>query len=747
MSTLWFHLLDPFSRKPLHFTPLGNTAGFGYWADEEAIHRWPMALGISFLRADRVVLAEAVVELLRVGKPVVAVGRLLQDTDDFAPRIPELDDCEDLAARLLAPDDELSAREMMEALQFGPVADYFALRGSAPTFFSGLGLLKLGAWADRPLVEVGCGAGHFLHWLQARGVEAVGTDSVFSKLCLAHRFLQVPADHLLCAVAGKEAPLPLDCAGPVSVFCHDAFYFFEDKSRCLEDFRRLAGAEGSILVGHAHLATADHGKVSGFPLPREEYAQLATAAAHWFDDAALVAVGAGTGPLDREIPHSAEALSFLEGTLAEDGTDWWSSADQLLHAPMGLTWSPAKGRTQMDWPSEEFAREYRSADYLVSASNPFEHLPARGNPDPAMLHPGLAIPTRFQALGVQPLRWGIIGGGWIATDYFAPAFAYTPQAKLVGLADLRRERREAQAAVHGLRTFADWREMLAACPLDAVYIATPNDAHAEIFEGAAAAGLRVLCEKPLATNQPDLERMRHCSRHAPDFFQTAYDQRYHPAHLQLARRIAEGALGTVTQIRVHYACWVDGDWRKAEATENWRIDRRRAGGGAGFDLLPHCLDLVSVLVADSIVEAHLSYQSKVHDYAVTQTIDDGALLTLKTRSSILASIHVGYHCPEDQPRRRLEIMGTRGRVEALDTMGQDPGGELVWLLPTGITREKFPTGAEAGPFVRQLDAVSRMWLRGDVPPFSFQRDLTLAELLIRCDAQARANPVPTHQPA
>ena len=745
MNVPWLQLLDPISRKPLRFISVGDSTTFGYWMDDDCSLRWPMAFGIPFLRADRCELADAVVDLILSEKHVEAVGRLLQDTDDFAPHTPDLDRCCQIAVRLLANDDQLEPREMMEALRFGPVTDYFALRGSAPTFFSGLGLLKVGASNARPVIEVGCGVGHFIYWLQARGVDAVGTDSVFSKLCLAQRFLSVRADRLICAVAGKEASLPMTTSRPTSVFCHDAFYFIKDKAHGLEDFRRLAGPEGAVLVGHAHLSTADHGKVSGYPLALDAYRQLAASNAMFFDDAALISVGAGTGPLISEIPDLAEAIAFVEGSMPVNEIPWWNVVEELLHVPDGVTWSAAEGRTCMNWPNEAFAKEYQSADYLHSSQNPFEYLPAYINLEALVLHPGLAIPTPYLALGIKPLRWGIIGGGWIATDYFIPAFQLTPHARLVGLAELNDDRRNSHEGFPGLRTFSDWREMLACCELDAIYIATPNDSHAEIFEGVAAAGLRVLCEKPIATNHNDLERMRNSSRQTPGNFQTAYDQRYHPAHLQLARRIAEGVLGTVTQIRIHYACWVDDGWSKVPATDNWRIDRSRAGGGAGFDLLPHCLDLISMLVNDSIVEANLLYQSRAHGYAINQTIDDGALMAVRTSNSILASIHVGYNCPENQPRRRIEIIGTHGRVEANNTMGQDPGGELVWQLPTGEKREIFPTRAEAGPFVRQLDALSRQWSRGDVPQFPFEQDLLLAELLIRCDAEARSNHVPYPQ--
>ena len=737
MNSHWFQLLDPITRTRLRFSAVGKDTNFGYWSSDGSPQTWPMALGISFLRVDRAELAQQVCALIKMQDFVSAVALLLQDTDDFAPAIPQLNECHRIAERLLADDKELLACDMMQALQFGPVASYFSLRGSAPTFFSGLGLLKLGVQPERPLIEVGCGVGHFLNWLTTRGITALGTDSVFSKLCLANHYMGIKPNHLLCAVSGKKVPLPLETFQPSNIFCHDVFYFIKDKPNSIADFRRLAHSGGSIMVGHAHLVTADHGDVSGYPLSVDAYRQIALKDAYFFDDAALVSFDVATTRTQHEIAETAEAISFIEGKLSADDAHWWDCTDEILLAPIQVTWSHGARLTTMNWPSKAFAQEYQSSDYLASTENPFEYLPFQGSVESLPFHPGLAISAPFFAFGVKPLRWGIIGGGWIAADYFAPAFQFCPHARLVAVCDTKSERLNAFSHIPELQTFSDWGEMLATCGLDAVYIATPNCFHAEIFEAVAAHGVRILCEKPMATNQPDLDKIQACIHQSPTFFQAAFDQRYHPAHVQLARRIAEGVLGTVTQVRIHYACWLDDGWSKVSATENWRVDPNRAGGGAGFDLLPHCLDLILMLTDDVVAAAHLLYQGRVHKYSTTLGVDDGALMTVMTNKGILASMHVGYNCPENQPRRRIEILGTHGRVEAHNTMGQDAGGELVWQIQGNESRETFPTGAAAGPFVRQLDMLSRQWIRGDSPRFPIERDIELAQCLIRCDSQAK----------
>lgn len=735
----FFELLDPFSRGPLLFTQIGTDSRFGVLRCELTANEWPVVLGISFLRSDRFELAKTVVNLLKKSEFEHAITLLLQDTDDFAPLKPHADDCRLISKRLLQNDASLLASELMDACRFGPVADYFAIRGSTPTFLSGVNLLKLGMLPSRPLVEIGCGAGHFLYWLKRRNVDILGTDSVFSKLCIAHRFMNIPASKLICAVAGTNTPLPFETRQSSTVFCHDVFYFIKDKVKALADFRRIAGSGGNVLIGHAHLSTADHGIVSGYPLLLSEYQKIASDKAYFFDDSALINFNPASKAAWDPIANHAEAISFVEGILNGGDTNWWQVNDEILYAPLQITYSQQNATSSMNWPSPAFESEYKSAHYLNSPQNPFEYLPFRGNEESIPINAGLAVPEPFLSLGIKPLRWGIIGGGWIAKDYFEPAFEFVPHAKLVAVCDTNPERLASFAENKHLQLFSDLQTMLTTCRLDAVYISTPNYYHAAIFELVAKQNICVLCEKPLATNVADIERIEKSTNQYPARFQTAFDQRYHPAHMHLAREIAAGTLGKVTQIRIHYACWVDDQWNKVSATENWRTNFKQAGGGAGFDLLPHCLDLVLMLLTDSVGDAHLMYQHHVHDYSFNQDVDDGALLIIKTTKGTLASMHVGYNCPENQPRRRVEIIGTNGRVEAIDTMGQDPGGELVWLLDGVEKRQSFSQNKEAGPFVRQLDAVTRLWLRGDVNAFPIERDLQMAKLLVRCDINAKSS--------
>lgn len=313
--------------------------------------------------------------------------------------------------------------------------------------------------------------------------------------------------------------------------------------------------------------------------------------------------------------------------------------------------------------------------------------------------------------------WGIAGCGWVARDHALPALLTVPGARVVALHDpstaaMARMGVDAPRST-GLEAF------LATPGLDAVYVASPNSAHRGVVEAAARAGKAVLCEKPLAADLVDAEHLVEACRGV--LFGTAYDQRWHPAHGRLRDLVPR--LGTVTAVRIVYCCWLPADWTPdGRVHDNWRIDRGRAGGGAAIDLAPHGIDLVGVLLGEDVEMLHAVLQSRVQDYPV----DDGALLHGRTASGVLVDLHVAYNTPDALPRRRLEVIGTRGALVAVDTMGQTGGGTLTLLDPdpTPIAFE------DSSPFAKQFAAFTAAVAGTSAWRYDVARDLRLHRMLL-----------------
>ncbi|HZH47702.1 MAG TPA: hypothetical protein VEY31_13800, partial [Roseococcus sp.] len=84
------------------------------------------------------------------------------------------------------------------------------------------------------------------------------------------------------------------------------------------------------------------------------------------------------------------------------------------------------------------------------------------------------------------------------------------------------------------------------------------------------------------------------------------------------------------------------------------------------------------------------------------------------------------------PRRRLEVLGTRGQLTAARTMGQSPGGTLELTDGRlGLTRRLAVPDAEASPFARQMAAFASWIATGEGRDFDLARDLHTMRLLDR----------------
>jgi 1,5-anhydro-D-fructose reductase (1,5-anhydro-D-mannitol-forming) len=307
------------------------------------------------------------------------------------------------------------------------------------------------------------------------------------------------------------------------------------------------------------------------------------------------------------------------------------------------------------------------------------------------------------------VRWGLVGVGWVARDFVMPAMEGASNARLVAVAD----------KLPGYLTF----DQMLNAGVDAVYIATPNDSHAELTRLAAQAGKHVLCEKPMATNLSDAQAMVQACALAGVRYGTAFDQRFHAAHVAVRGLIAQGQLGTVTAARIHYACWLPGDW----AEDNWRVELKRAGGGAFLDLAPHGVDLLQYLLDERMEELLCLKQRRVFEYEV----DDGAVAVGRMASGALCTLQVAYNCPDAFPRRCLEIFGTDAMVTARDTMGQTAGGRVEMTESSGRRRSVLFEETRS-PFLNQIAAFSQCILDGTDFPFPAEGDLYTMELISRC---------------
>ena len=156
--------------------------------------------------------------------------------------------------------------------------------------------------------------------------------------------------------------------------------------------------------------------------------------------------------------------------------------------------------------------------------------------------------------------------------------------------DIVSERARAIAETTGGRATTDFRAVIEADDVDAVYIATPHALHAEQAIAAAEHGKHVLVEKPLATNREDAMEVVRACRANDVRLGVGYQNRFLSGARELRDMVCnQRLLGDLYYVRHAEYRWVQAHPRW---TETWRAEPALAGGGLLFDSGTHCIDLM-----------------------------------------------------------------------------------------------------------------------------------------------------------
>lgn len=191
------------------------------------------------------------------------------------------------------------------------------------------------------------------------------------------------------------------------------------------------------------------------------------------------------------------------------------------------------------------------------------------------------------------VRWGILGVGNVCEVKSAPAMNLIPNSKIVAVMRRSEEKVKDYAERHGIsKWYTDAAELIADPDVNAIYIATPPNAHEELCSMAAAAGKPVYVEKPMARTYAECERMiAACDEGGVPLF-VAYYRRALPHFVKIKQLIDAGEIGKIRTVQINLK-QVQVPEVIASLDHNWRVNPEIAGGGYFFDLASHQLDLLA----------------------------------------------------------------------------------------------------------------------------------------------------------
>ena len=148
----------------------------------------------------------------------------------------------------------------------------------------------------------------------------------------------------------------------------------------------------------------------------------------------------------------------------------------------------------------------------------------------------------------QLIRFGVIGPGRAASR-FAQGLQAVEQASLAAVWGRNPERTLAYADRFSIPVASPRLEDLLASDLDAVYIATHPDTHAELSIRALNAGKHVLCEKPATLNLRQLKRVLDAAQQHDRLLMEAMKPPFFPLYRRLREHLAADPIGPVGFVR------------------------------------------------------------------------------------------------------------------------------------------------------------------------------------------------------
>ncbi len=276
-----------------------------------------------------------------------------------------------------------------------------------------------------------------------------------------------------------------------------------------------------------------------------------------------------------------------------------------------------------------------------------------------------------------------------------------PGAALEAVVEADGEVLEARAAELGVAArYAGIREALADAQVDAVCITSPTFTHAEMSLEAASAGKHILCEKPMALNLAEADRMIAAAASAGVVLQIGFMRRFDPAFREARRLLEAGRIGRPMVIR--------SLTRGPGLPPRWAWDARRSIGMLA-EVNSHDFDTVLWMAGGDVarIYAETSASKRPDLLGEFPGFYDSAVVTLRMADGTLAMIDGA--CPVDYGYdARLEVLGTRGvlqvgelRGSAVLTCTRESG---VQSAPFAGWRERFREAyvAEAEHFVRSI---------------------------------------------
>ena len=296
------------------------------------------------------------------------------------------------------------------------------------------------------------------------------------------------------------------------------------------------------------------------------------------------------------------------------------------------------------------------------------------------------------------LRVGVIGCGAMGT-HLANQCASLPNAEVIAMCDIVRERADKLAEAFKAKSFTKYKSLLKKGDVDAVIVATPNNSHAKITIDSARAGKHIFCEKPMALTLKECDAMIAAAKKAGVMLMVGQVLRLFPVFWRTKQIIASGELGKPFGMFVQRTGQADAFRHKT-----WR-GYRKSCGGLLLEINAHELDFMRFILG----EATEVYAQMGNFCSPESEIEDLAFVTIKFASRAIAILHSSTAVSIGEYRNTIQCAegtltngGFGGPIQY-----QRNGGEVVTIEASEIEKPE-PYQDELASFVNTITTGSPM---------------------------------------
>ena len=287
----------------------------------------------------------------------------------------------------------------------------------------------------------------------------------------------------------------------------------------------------------------------------------------------------------------------------------------------------------------------------------------------------------------------MIGTGDVTERKSGPAFNKVPGSRLVAVSNRTVSKAEDYANRHGIeKVYSNPQELIEDPKVDAVYVATPPDAHRDYALDCIEAGKTVYLEKPMARTYEECREINLAAGKAGVKVYVAYYRR----SLEYFRKVKELAgtrLGRILQIQMlQYFPARQEDLDPDNLP--WRVIPQISGGGYFHDMGCHALDILFYIFGDPV-----QVRGTALNRGGLYEADDTLTASLVLGEGIPLSAGWSFVIPEFSQKDQVMVTGEQGSL-SFSVFSFDPIN-----LHTPASPEEFNTLQPEHiqqPFIRDM---------------------------------------------